>query len=324
VRSKRDLKWLIRRILAAVPIIFCVSLITFFLLDNLPGSAARQLLGLDATQEQVKALERDLGLDIPVAERYLQWISKAFTGDLGRSLASDQEVSGLLQERVPVTALLVLLTLALSLLIAVPAALVAARFHDQSIDRLILMLSMVCLSTPSYVFALVLVYVFSIELGLLPAIGYASPSDSVSMALKTLLLPALAIALPQAGMYARVLRADILESVARDEYITMSIANGWGPWRVIVRQAFRNSASGFVTLATLNLGLLIGGTVIIEQLFALPGLGRLFMQAVTTRDAPVVQGIVLFLSVSVVFATILSDLLCRFIDPRVADGNCAN
>lgn len=321
MRSKQDLKWMVRRLLAAVPIVFCVSLVTFFVLDKLPGSAARQLLGLDASQEQVEALEKDLGLDAPVAERYLEWTSRAFAGDLGRSLASGQEVSSLLRERVPVTMQLVLFTLALSLLIAIPAALVAARYPDQMIDRLVMTFSMVCLSAPSYVLALVLVFFFSVKLGLLPAIGYAPPSVSVSMTLKTLLLPALAIALPQSGMYARMLRADILEKLASEEYVAMAIANGSGPWRVILRQAFRNSASGFVTLAALNLGLLVGGTVVIEQVFALPGLGRLFLQAVTARDAPVVQGVVLLLSLSVVFTTILSDILCRIIDPRVADGN---
>jgi peptide/nickel transport system permease protein len=134
---------MIRRVLSAVPIIFCVSLVTFFLLDNLPGSAARQLLGLDASQEQVEALERDLGLDVPVAKRYIHWISGAFVGDLGRSLASGQEVSALLQERVPVTMQLVLLTLVLSLLIALPAALIAARYPDHVVDRLVMMFSMV-------------------------------------------------------------------------------------------------------------------------------------------------------------------------------------
>jgi peptide/nickel transport system permease protein len=306
--------------MSAVPIIFCVSLVTFFLLDNLPGSAARQLLGLDASQELVEALERDLGLDVPVTKRYIHWISEAFFGDLGRSLASGQEVSVLLKERVPVTMQLVLLTLALSLLIALPAALIAARYPGHTVDRLLMMFSMMCLSTPSYLLALLLVFVFSVQLGLLPAIGYIPPDVSVLMTLRTLLLPALAMALPHAGMYARMLRADILEKLSREEYIAMAIANGSGPWRVILHQALRNSASGFVTLATLNLGLLIAGTVIIEQVFALPGLGRLFLQAVTTRDAPVVQGIVLLLSVSVVLATILSDILCRYIDPRVARG----
>jgi peptide/nickel transport system permease protein len=322
--SRQNLKWVIRRLLSAIPIIFCVSVVTFFLLDNLPGSAARQLLGLDASQEQVEALERDLGLDVPVTQRYVHWVSSALTGDLGRSLASGQEVSALLLERVPVTIQLVLLTMALSLLVALPAALVAARYPDHAIDRLVMMFSMVCLSTPSYVLALLLVFVFSVQLGMFPAIGYVPPDVSVVNTLKTLLMPALAMALPQAGMYARMLRADILEKLAREEYIAMATANGSGPWRVILRQALRNSASGFVTLATLNFGLIVAGTVIIEQVFALPGLGRLFLQAVTTRDAPVVQGIVLILSVSVVFATILSDVLCRFIDPRIGRGYSAD
>jgi peptide/nickel transport system permease protein len=320
VGSKQNLKWLIHRLLSAMPIIFCVSLVTFFLLDNLPGSAARQLLGLDASQEQVEALERDLGLDVPVTERYIRWISEAVAGDLGRSLASGQEVAALLHERVPVTMQLVLLTLVLSLLVALPAALVAARYPDRAIDRLVMTFSMVCLSTPSYVFALVLIFVFSVQLGILPSIGYIPPDVSVLKTLKSLLLPALAMALPQAGLYARMLRADILEKLAREEYIAMATANGSGPWRVILRHALRNSASGFVTLATLNLGLLVAGTVITEQLFALPGLGRLFLQAVSTRDAPVVQGIVLLLSVAVILATIVSDVLCRLIDPRVAHG----
>jgi peptide/nickel transport system permease protein len=168
------------------------------------------------------------------------------------------------------------------------------------------------------VLALLLVFVFSVQLGVLPAIGYVAPGINPLLTLKTLLLPALAMAFPLAGMYARMLRADLLGKLAQEEYIAMAIANGAGPWRVILRHALRNSASGFVTLATMNLGLLIGGTMVIEQLFALPGVGRLFLQAVTTRDAPVVQGVVLLLGVSVVGATILSDILCWRIDPRTA------
>jgi peptide/nickel transport system permease protein len=317
----RDWLWIVRRLAASLPILFGVSLVTYFLLDCLPGSAARQLLGADATPDQVTAFEKDLGLDAPVTERYARWISGAFIGDLGRSIASSQKVSALLLERVPVTLQLVVLALALALVIALPCGVIAARYPDQLADRAILASSMLFLSAPTYVFALLLVFVFSVHLGVLPAIGYVSPGVSVLMALRTLLLPALAIALPLAGLYMRVLRADLLRKVAQEDYVAMAIANGAGPWRVIFRHALRNSASGLVTLVALNLGVLIGGTVVIEQLFALPGVGRLLLQAVNSRDSPVVQGIVLTLGVSIVLATIISDVLCRIIDPRTADDS---
>lgn len=311
--------WIVRRLAAAVPVLFGVSLVTFFLLDSLPGSAARQLLGADATPEQVRALEEDLGLDSPVAERYARWISRAVVGDLGQSIASSQKVAALLLERLPVTLQLVVFALIMALAIALPCAVLAARYPDQFADRVILASSMLFLSVPTYVFALLLVFVFAVHLGLLPAIGYVSPSVSFLMAFKTLLLPALAIALPLAGLYTRVLRADLLRKMAQEDYVAMAIANGAGPWRVIFRHALRNSASNLVTLVALNLGVLIGGTVVIEQVFALPGMGRLLLQAVNGRDAPVVQGVVLTLSVSIVLATVIADIICRIIDPRTAN-----
>lgn len=321
VRSRIPVAWMVRRCGSALLVLFGVTLLTFFVLERLPGSAASQMLGPEATPEEVAAFEQRLGLDTPVAERYLRWLGAAAVGDLGQSVASRQQVAAVIKERAPVSIQLVLGAVLTSLLIAVPAALVSARHPDRIADRAILAASMAGLSVPGYVLALVLVLTFSVGLGLLPAIGYTSPGTSIVANVRGMLLPSLAIALPLSGLYTRVLRADLLQRMNQEEYVTLAVAKGAGPWRVILNHLLRNSAGGLVTLVTLNLGLLLGSTVVIEQIFALPGLGQLLLQAVTIRDAPMVQGIVLLLGTSVVLATLAGDLLCSLLDPRATQGS---
>ncbi len=317
------LRWIAGRLLNTIPVLLGVTLLTFFLLERLPGSAARQMLGPEATPAQVAALEKRLGLDRPATERYGHWVGAAVTGDLGQSMASRQSVAALLRERFAVTLQLVFCAIFLSLMVALPAAILAARYPDSLADRAMLTTSMAGLSVPGYVLALVLVLAFCVHLGWLPAIGYAPPADGLADNLRSLALPSLAIALPLAGLYLRVLRADLLQKLTQEEYVTAAIAKGAGPWRVILHHALRNSAVGVVTLVSLNLGVLLGGTVVIEQIFALPGLGQLLLQSVTIRDAPVMQGVVLVLGLSIVAANLACDLLCGWLDPRSVHGSQA-
>jgi peptide/nickel transport system permease protein len=310
-----------KRLLTAVPIVLGVSILTFWVLDLIPGNAAQQLLGAEATPEQVRALELQLGLDRPAVVRYLEWLAAAATGDLGDSLVSGQPVSALLGERLVVTGELVALAFAVSLGLAIPVALLAAHRPNRMFDRVSMLVSITGLSLANYVLALLLVLVFAVQLALFPAIGYVPLSESVAGNLQSMALPAAAIAFPLFCFYTRFLRGDLVDQLQDEDYITTARAKGIGPWQVLLRHAFRNSLFGLITVVALNLGTLIGGSVIIEQIFALPGIGQLMLQAINTRDFVVVQACVVVFAVVTVLANLLADLLYAVLDPRIRYGS---
>jgi peptide/nickel transport system permease protein len=317
VGSSPRLKLIGRRLLIAVPVLFGVTLLTFFILDLLPGSAAQQLLGPDATAQQVARLEAQLDLDQPAWQRYVRWIADVAKGDLGNSFASGQPVRQLLAERLPVTGELVLCAFLLSILTAVPAAVVAARYPGRIVDRFITLLSMAGLCAANYVIALLLVLLLSVSLRLFPAIGFTPISVGLMKNLHSLALPVLAIALPLSCFYTRFLRGDLLAQLYEKDYVITAVAKGLGPWRVVIGHALRNSLFGLLTLVGLNIGALLGGTVVVEQIFALPGIGQLLLQGINTRDADVVQAIVLLVALVTVVANLSVDVLYTALDPRV-------
>jgi peptide/nickel transport system permease protein len=306
-----------RRFALAIPVLFGVSILTYFVPGVLPGSAAQQLLGADATPSQIAALEAELGLDRPAWQRYLEWVGSAVRGDLGTSIASGQPVIALLQERLPITLQLVTYAFVLSIGLAVPTALFAARWPNKLWDKASSVVSMLGLAVPNYVLALVLVLVFSVQLRLFPSIGFTPLGDDLVLHFQSLTLPALAMALPLVAFYSRFLRGDLLEQLHTEDYVTAAVAKGVGPWRVILVHVLRNSIFGLLVVIGLNFGALIGGTVIIEQLFALPGVGQLLLQAISVRDVVVIQAVVLCLAVATVLASCCTDVLCALLDPRI-------
>lgn len=309
-----------RRVATAIPVLWGVSLLTFAVLNLMPGSAARQLLGADASPAEVQQLQAEMGLDRPAWVRYWEWLQGAVTGDLGTSLASDQAVTAVLAPRLGVTFELVGYALVLSAGFAVPVALLAARWPNRVADRLTMVINMSGLAMANYVLALVLVLVFAVQFSIFPAIGFTPLSEGVLGNLRSLTLPAISIAFPLFCFYARFLRGDLLEQMQGEDYIVTAKAKGIGPWRVLVRHAFRNSLFGLLTIVGLNLGTLIGGTVIIEQIFGLPGVGQLLLEAINTRDVMVVQACVLVFAACVVAANLLVDLLYAVLDPRIRHG----
>lgn len=310
-----------RRLLLAVPVLFGVTLLTFFVLNWLPGNAANLLAGPNATPEQIARLQAQLHIDRPATVRYREWLLQVVTGDLGRSLASGQPVAEMLDGRILVTGELVALTFIVSGCVAIPLALLAAHRPGRFLDRQIMLFGMFGLSVASYVLAPVLVLVFSVYLPLFPAIGFVPPNEGWLANLRSLTLPAASLALPLACFYTRFLRSDILEQMSSQDYIATARAKGVGHWRILSHHALRNSLPGLVTVAGINFGALIGGTVVTEQIFALPGIGQLLLQAINIRDAPVVQAIVLLLGVVTVLANLAVDLLYTFLDPRMRHGH---
>jgi peptide/nickel transport system permease protein len=312
-----------KRVATAIPVLWGVTFLTFLVVNRLPGDAAQQLLGINATQQQIAELRAKLNLDQPFLTRYFDWLGHAVTGDLGSSFASDRSVTSILSERLPVTFELLAYALIVSLLFTVPVALLAARRPNGIVDRITMGLSMAGLSVANYVLALVLVYVFAVKLEVLPAIGYVNPGDGLWPFIKSLTLPAVSIGFPLFCFYTRLLRADILEQMQGEDYVVTAAAKGVGPWRVLVRHALPNSLFGLLTVVGLNIGTLIGVTVIIESIFALPGIGRALVEAINNRDILVVQGIVLVLAVVVVIANLITDLLYAVLDPRIRYGRTA-
>ncbi len=309
-----------RRLLAAIPVLWGVTFLTFVVMNLLPGDAAQELLGVNATPAEIRALELKLHLNEPFWVRYGHWIAGALHGQLGASLTSGEAVTTVLAQRLPVTFELVAYGFVISVAFAVPAAALAARNPRGLADRLSMVISMAGLSTAPYVLALVLVLIFAVRLQVLPAIGYVSPSQGIGGNLRTLTLPAISIGFPLFCFYTRLLRSDIMQQLHGEDYIVTARAKGLRPRRVLVRHALRNSLFGLLTVIGLNIGTLIGATVIVEQIFSLPGIGQELLQAINDRDVPVVEACVLVFAVIVVLANLLTDLLYAALDPRIRYG----
>jgi peptide/nickel transport system permease protein len=309
-----------RRLLAAIPVLWGVTLLTFVTMNALPGDAAQQLLGANASPDQVHQLEVKLGLDQPFLTRYWDWFKGVVSGDLGHSLANGQSVGRVLGQALPITFELIAYAFVFSLLFAVPLALLSARRPNGILDRITMLLSMGGLSIANYVLALLLVWLFAVQLGWLPALGWVPPGQSIGQNLRYLTLPAVSIGLPLLCFYTRLLRADLLEQLQSEDYVVTARAKGVGPWAVLMRHTLRNSVFGLITIVALNLGTLLGVTVIIEDIFSVPGMGRELLSAINTRDVPVVEGAVLVFAVVVVAANFLADILYSLLDPRIRYG----
>lgn len=313
----------VRRLLIAIPILWGVTFVTFIMMNVLPGDAADALLGASAGPEQIHQLEVRLHLNEPFFVRYGHWLAGAVTGNLGTSITTGQNVTTMLGQRFPVTLELIIFAFVMSIVAAVPVALFAAHKPGGIVDRISILVSMAGLSIAPFVLALVLILVFAVVIHLFPAIGFVPLSQGLGANLRTLTLPALSIGLPLFCTYTRLLRADLLEQTLSEDYVMTAEAKGAGDWHVLIRHVLRNSVFGMITLIGLNLGTLIGATVIIEQIFSLPGIGAGLLTAINDRDIPFVEGAVLLFGAVVVLANLATDLLYAVLDPRIRHGRSA-
>ena len=279
----------VRRLLTAIPVVLGVTFLGFTVLNLLPGDAAQALLGADATPAEVAKLSQQLHLDQPFFTRYWNWLTGALSGHLGSSLGSGQQVTTILAQRLPVTFELVLYAFIISLLIAIPVATFAARKPGGIFDSITTFIALVGLSVAPYILALLLILLFAVKLSWFPALGWTPVSGGLGSNLRSLTLPALALGFPIGCFYTRLLRADVLEQLDED-YVVTAHAKGLPGWRVLMRHATPNSMFGLITVVALNVGTLLGGTVIVEQIFGLPGIGEELFQAIQTRDFPVLEG----------------------------------
>lgn len=315
------LRFIGRRLLVAIPVLWGVTFLTFVVVNHLPGNAAQEQLGINATPQELHQLSLQLGLNKPLLTRYWEWLHGLLQGSLGHSLANGQSVTSVLGGDLPITFELVAFSLLIALVFALPIALLAAWRPGGIFDRTSLLLSMAGLSIANYILALILVYFFAVKLNWLPALGWAPPDKGLGQNIKFLILPAMSIALGLLCFYARQLRADLVQQIHGEDYVTTARAKGAGTWRVLTRHTLRNSVFGLITAVALNLGTLLGVTVIIEQIFGLPGIGHELLSAINGRDLPVIEGAVFVFGLIVVIANLIADLLYAWLDPRVRYGS---
>jgi len=304
------------RLMALVPLLLALSIASFALVHVIPGDPALVMLGGEGTPQQAAELRKQLGLDRPLPVRYWEWLSRVVRGDLGESLYNKTRVVDELIWRFPTTLALVTLALLISVLMGVPAGLLSAVYRDTWLDHAARLLTLVSLSMPSFWLGLMLIILFSLKLNLLPVVGYTSVVTDLWSGLRFLLLPSLALGTYLTALLARLVRSSVLEVLGQD-YIRTARAKGLRERMVLFRHALRNALIPAVTVMGINMGILLGGSAVIETLFVLPGVGQLVITALYNRDLPVIQGLILYISVLYVLINLAVDLLYTYLDPRL-------
>ena len=310
------LRFVLLRLVRAVPVILVVAVLSFCLMHLLPGDPAAVIAGPDAPVEAIEKIRLQLGLDRPIAEQLAIWLGHLAQGDLGTSLVLDQSVLSAVVERLPVTLSLTALALAILVPVGIACGMVAAYFRGTWLDGGVMLLALLGVSVPSFWIAILSVILFSVTLGWLPSSGYAPLSRGLWPWFAALIQPAAILALFQIGFLARSTRSAMLDVLGND-YIRTARAKGLSEWRTVAKHAFRNTLIPVVTVTGIILSLLVGGSVIIEQVFALPGVGRLVVQGILARDYPLVQGTMLLFGCAFVLINVLVDLLYTAVDPRI-------
>jgi peptide/nickel transport system permease protein len=309
-----------RRLLYLIPVLVAVSLLTFLIASLLPGDLAYVILGDQATPDKVAALRHDMGLDQPILWRYLSWLGHVLQGDFGRSFRTGQTVLQVVSERLPVSLELMFLAELGALAIGIPLAIACAVRSGSAFDRFMTGTAFSMLSVPAFLAAILLIYLFAVELRWLPATGYVPFAEDPIANLRCFVLPALTLALGEWPVLMRVLRSDMIATLQED-YIAMARAKGLKPSRILLVHALKPSSLTLITVTGINIGRLIGGTVIVESIFALPGIGRALLGAIYTRDLVILQGVVLFVALGYVLMNFIVDMLYAILDPRIRHGH---
>jgi peptide/nickel transport system permease protein len=309
-----------RRLVYLLPVLVAVSLLTFLIASLLPGDLAYVILGDQATPEKVAALRHDMGLDHPLWWRYISWLGHVLEGDFGRSFRTGQTVLQAVAERLPVSFELMLLAELGALVIGIPLAIACAVRSGGAFDRFMTGTAFGMLSVPAFLSAILLIYLFAVELRWLPATGYVPFAEDPIGNLRCFVLPSLTLALGEWPVLMRVLRSDMITTLQED-YIAMARAKGLKPSRILLVHALKPSSLTLVTVTGINIGRLIGGTVIVESIFALPGIGRLLIGAIYTRDLVILQGVVLVVACGYVLMNFIVDMLYAVLDPRIRHGH---
>jgi len=311
------LKYLLKRILAVIPVMLIVGIIVFFLMHLLPGNPAAMMLGPDATLEEIEALSEKLGLNRPIPVQFVEWFSNIIRGDFGTSIFfQGQPVSKVVFDHFQATLLLTLFGLFLAVSFGLVVGVVAAVFHNKLMDRVVMIITSIGVAIPNFWLGLMLALFFSIIFPVLPPAGYVPLSAGFKECFKYLILPAVAIAFGQASLLARMTRANMLE-VLQNDYIRTARAKGLSEIKVIFKHGLKNALIPTLTVIGLSFANLMGGAVVTEQIFNIPGIGRLLVKSVFNRDYPVIEGIVIYIAAAWVIINLVIDILYSILDPRI-------
>ncbi len=310
------MKYVLKKTGTLIITLLIVSFLSFLAFSVIPGDAALSKLGTEATREQVEALQKEMGLDEPVLVRYGKWLGKFLTGDMGESFSYSMPVKNLIRDKVPVTAALTILSFLLILLLSVPLGIFTAQHEGKILDKILVVLNQIVMSVPGFFIGILLTYVFGLVLKWFTPGAYVSVSEDFTGFLGYLLAPAVAIALPRAAMGVKMLRSSVLSQMDAD-YVRTAYARGNGKTRVMYRHVLKNALLPVLTFWGMTIADIIANSIIIEQVFTIPGMGSLLISSISNRDYPVVQGILVIIAALVVIINFLVDLLYGRIDPRI-------
>ncbi len=310
------LSYLTGRLLALIPVLLVVAVVIFLLIHFTPGDPARVLAGEDATPEQIQMLRRDMGLEGPLPAQFALWVSRAVRGDLGQSLFNRLPVGRIIGQHIGPTLMLSAMAVTVSLCIGLPLGVVAGVYRNSWWDQAGLALAMLGAAVPTFWLGLSLIVVFAVNLGWLPSSGFKSPTEDLWRSLAYLLLPSLTLGVPSSALIIRFVRSSLLDVIGTD-YVRTARAKGLGERLVIFRHALRNALVPILTVVGLTFAALMGGAVVTETVFAIPGIGQLVVSSVLRRDYPVIQGVTLVVAASYVLINLIVDLLYFLVDPRV-------
>ncbi len=306
----------LRRLLATIPTLLVVTLLVFGLVRLLPGDPARLMLGESANPQAIAELRTQMGLDRPIMVQYAAWLADVVRLDLGRSLVDNASVSRIIGQKLPTTIELSLLSMLVALVLAVPAGTIGAVKRGKPIDSAVTVFALAGISLPNFFLGILLIFFFSVQLRWVPASGYVGLLEDPLRNLSLMALPAITIGVGLGAILTRYLRASLIETLSQD-YVRTALAKGVPGLAVITRHALRNAMIPVITAFGLQLGTLLGGAIITEQIFSIPGFGRLLVDAVSTRDLPVIQGVVLIAALAVFLVSFVVDLLYAAADPRI-------
>jgi len=315
-------RYFVQRVLQLIPVLILVSVAVFLIIRIIPGDPVLVMLGIDPeerariSEEQYESLKHQLGYDRPIYVQYINWVSRIVQGDMGLSLRSRRPIFDVIFERYPATLYLALTALLTGVLIAIPTGVIAAMRQNTSADYAAMGFALWGIAVPNFWLALMLIVLFSLKLGWLPSIGYASPFENPWLFLQHVFLPAIVMGTDLAAPLTRYIRAEMLEQLTQD-YVRTAWAKGLPARMVIVRHALKNSLIAAVTVIGLQTARLLGGSTIVETVFSWPGVGRLLIEGIYSRDYPIVQGAVLLIAVTFVFINLFVDIVYKWLDPRI-------
>ena len=310
------LGYIIRRLILGIPVLILISAIVFLVTYLIPGDPAMVVLGQGASPDALGAVRHRLGLDQPAVVRYLYWLRDLLQGDLGNSILSRQPVWKLISHSFPITLYLAALSMTIAVLISIPLGTISALRRNTWIDLAATTWAFAGVSLPGFWLAMMLLYVFGVRLQWVPLQGYISPFDDLAKSLKTMILPALTLGVFLSGPLTRYLRSSVLQTLSQ-EYVQVARAKGLSGPNILTHHILRNSLIPFITVLGIQFGYLLGGAVVVENVFALPGIGDLAVSAIGNRDFPVIQGVTLVVAVSFVAINLVVDIVCALLDPRI-------